>query len=485
MVAEFGVRDLFLGNFAVANLDCLTRASAKRVGMRSYRIAAYRNAVKRSICRGLVAIFVGVRNTVNRDRLAIKCVILCIVSKGLGVIGRGDSLYITFGIIGKGSFTADAVNGFGKLLIGIVGIVDGTISTGNGSYVPVHVFSACSFNAGCHCCFYRFSIGMLTAVSICHIVIYAVERHGLDSLLAVIFVSYRVVSTFHLGYNAKRACLCGAVFLAVFGAVGDGGYRTVLCCAVGEFAAVRETLGFNGYAVGLVIKVGFMLTAFVPSTKHLSVFIHLIFGVEFGRGVKGIVGEGLRFKALVIEYVLFNMDTGFQFLALNIGLLAYEVARVVVVVFFYRNRDTVSLTAIAVRMSGLLFDQLTVIVVKILHRGLLNGATTVGTRNGIFRANCQNRVSEAVVGYILYGFDLHVCREIFIGVAVEAGFVCILRFGNEIVVVSIPLGVANQVMIEHIMCCDVPGALINCVNFLLTRVVSKPCISRAVRHSYR
>ena len=104
MVTKLDVRDLFLSNLAVANLDRLTRASAKRVGLRSYRIAVYRNAVKRLVRCRFVAIFVGMRNTVNRDRLAVKCIILCIVSKCFGVIGSGDSFYITFGIIGNGSF---------------------------------------------------------------------------------------------------------------------------------------------------------------------------------------------------------------------------------------------------------------------------------------------------------------------------------------------------------------------------------------------
>ena len=85
------------------------------------------------------------------------------------------------------------------------------------------------------------------------------------------------------------AKLSSGVFLAVFGAMGDCGYGAVLVSAVGEFATVWQTLGLDGHAVAFVVEDGLMLAAFVKRCTDLTIFVHLVFGVELGRRIKRIV----------------------------------------------------------------------------------------------------------------------------------------------------------------------------------------------------
>ena len=101
-----------------------------------------------------------------------------------------------------------------------------------------------------------------------------------NSTLAVILISYGIISALNLGNNIKGTYLCRTVFLAVFGAMGNRRYTTVLCGAVGELAAVGETLGVDTYSVAAVHKRCLMLAAFVECRESSAVFVYLVFGVD-------------------------------------------------------------------------------------------------------------------------------------------------------------------------------------------------------------
>ena len=175
MVAELDVSDLFFGNLVIGDLNRLTNISAKCIGVRSYRLSVNRNAIKRLVCCRLIAVFVGVSNTVDRDRLAVQRVVLFIVSKSFAMIGCSNSGYFALVVVGKRSFSADAINRLGKLPIGILSVGYCLVSNRVLGHIAVCILNACCNRSVCHCRGCVFGVSILSAISIGDIIIHSVE----------------------------------------------------------------------------------------------------------------------------------------------------------------------------------------------------------------------------------------------------------------------------------------------------------------------
>ena len=192
MIAKLGVDDFFLNDLVPTHLDGLASVSAENVGCGSDHMTIYGNAVKCSACHCLIAVHVGMTEVFAGDRFAFESVIHLVVNKRFGVIGSRHGVYVAVIVVGECRFSAHAVNGFGKLLIDIVGVDYATVITRAFGYVVVEVGHLGYHGVVSHGCRDGFGIGVLTIVLIRNVIFNAVERDGFHPTLAVI--GYRTMS---------------------------------------------------------------------------------------------------------------------------------------------------------------------------------------------------------------------------------------------------------------------------------------------------
>ena len=77
------------------------------------------------------------------------------------------------------------------------------------------------------------------------VIFHTVQLNRCDSALAVVGVTYHVVAASYLGSTTVGVGGIVGIFLAVLGAVGDGGDATCFVIAIGKLTAVGENLALT------------------------------------------------------------------------------------------------------------------------------------------------------------------------------------------------------------------------------------------------
>ncbi len=114
---------------------------------------------------------------------------------------------------------------------------------------------------------------------------------------------HHVVAALNLGSTAVGVGGIVGIFLAVLGAVGDGGHATCFIIAVGEFTAVGENLAQQLTVTGGIAIACLVLAGGISFRNKLTVLVIFPLGIELGGCVKRVIRDGSYLTSLIVVFV--------------------------------------------------------------------------------------------------------------------------------------------------------------------------------------
>ena len=178
------------------------------------------------------------------------------------------------------------------------------------------------------------------------IILHTIQFHRGDSALAVVGVTYYVVAALNFGSTAVGVGGVVSIFLAVLGAVGDGGDATGFIIAVGKLTAVGENFAQQLTVICGIAIACLMLAGGIGLGDKLAVLVIFPLGIELGGCVEGVVRDRSYLASLVVVFVFFDGDAlgelSSVYVAFGTDEAAFVVVRQTKVPVMLRSRRNIS-----------------------------------------------------------------------------------------------------------------------------------------------